>query len=460
MGVSVKENIREMALDILLSVTEEKIFSHVLMKNVLDKYNYWDKREKDLLKRLVEGTLERMLQLDYVLDQFSRTPVVQMKPLIRSLLRVSVYQIMFMEVPDSAACNEAVKLAGKRGFRGLQGFVNGVLRNIARQKDTVVWPDPDREPLRYLSVFYSMPLWLVEKWQEELGREQTVSLLQGLLTIRPVTVRLRGDILIEDKNVWLNRLDRIGVKAVAHPYLTYAYDLYHSAGIANLPGYADGLFTVQDVSSMLVVEAAGIGSGDFLLDVCAAPGGKAIHGAERAARAEARDVTAAKTALIRDQMIRMKIRNMEITEHDARFPDQTLLAKADVLFADLPCSGLGVIGKKRDVKYKITPEGLADVTALQRDILSTIWQYVKPGGLLIYSTCTVSRAENEEMMEWFTARFPFKREKFPDETKPPFTESRDGMLQLLPGIHPTDGFFICRLRRSQEGYAMQRDEDD
>ncbi len=455
-----KENVREMALDILLSVTEEKAFSHVLIKNVLDKYNYWDKRDKDFLKRLVEGSLERMLQLDYVLDQFSRTPVAQMKPLIKNLLRVSVYQIMFMDVPDSAACNEATKLAGKRGFRGLQGFVNGVLRNIARQKDAVAWPDPEREPLKYLSVLYSMPLWLVEKWQEELGSRQTASLLQGLLAIRPVTVRLRGGLSEADRFAWLNQLNQAGVGAAAHPYLTYAYDLYHTAGVANLPGYAEGVFTVQDVSSMLVVEAAGIGTGDFLLDVCAAPGGKAVHGAERAARAEARDVTVAKTDLIRGQMIRMKIHNLEVTEHDARIPDQTLFEKADILFADLPCSGLGVIGKKRDIKYKITPEGLADVAALQRDILSTVWQYVKPGGLLIYSTCTISSAENEAMMAWFTARFPFRREHFPDETKPPFTESRDGMLQLLPGIHPTDGFFICRLRRSEAGYGMQEDEDD
>ncbi len=447
---TMKENVRELALDMLISITEEQAFSHVLIKNVLDKYNYWDNRDKDFLKRLVEGTLERMIQLDYVLDQFSKTPVSQMKPLIRNLLRSGLYQILFMAVPDRAACNEAVKLAGKRGFRGLQGFVNGVLRNIARQKDAISWPDSGREPSQYLSVFYSMPLWLVEKWQAELGEEPTVNLLCGLLAIRPVTVRLRGNIKEKDKEVWLNQLKKAGVRAASHPYLDYAYELHHVAGVANLPGYAEGLFTVQDVSSMLVVEAAGIGSGDFLLDVCAAPGGKAVHGAERAARAEARDINVAKTALIREQMVRMKVDNMEITEHDARIPDEKMVAKADVLLADLPCSGLGIIGKKRDIKYKITPESLDDIVVLQRDILKTVWRYVKPGGLLIYSTCTISRAENEAMMEWFTAHYPFKRESFPDETKEPFTESRNGMLTLLPGRHPTDGFFICRLRRFEE----------
>lgn len=442
---------RELVLDMLLLITEEKVFSHILIRDVLNKYNYWERQNKDFVKRITEGTMERGIQIDYVLDQFSKVPVKKMKPLIRNLLRMSVYQILFMDaVPDSAACNEAVKLAGKRGFRSLQGFVNGVLRNIARGKESIRWPDAGKTPVTFLSVFYSMPEWLVEKWLKELGEEQTRALLEGLLAIRPVTVRIRKGTDHSQRETWLAQLEEGGVKANIHPYLPYAYDLYHAAGVQNLPGFAEGLFAIQDVSSLLVVEAAGIQAGDFLLDVCAAPGGKALHGAERAAWVEARDISTAKTSLIRENAARLQISNVTITEYDARMMDNTQKEKADILFADLPCSGLGVMGKKRDIKYNITEAGIEELLLLQKEILSVVWQYVKPGGVLLYSTCTINRAENEEMMEWFTEQFPFHKEAFPEEDKVPFSQGKTGMLQLLPGIHSADGFFLCRLRREPE----------
>ncbi len=435
-----KENTRELVLNMLLAITEENEFSHILIRDVLNKYNYWESKDKNFVKRLTEGTLERMIQIDYVLNKFSKVPVNKMKSLIRNLLRMSVYQILFMDgVPDSAACNEAVKLAGKRGFRNLQGYVNGVLRNIVRQKEEIGWPDKKREPLRYLSVLYSMPEWLVQKWLDELGKETTESILAGMLSIRPVTVRLRSDLNEEQVENWLKELEATGVKAEVHPYLSYAYELHNVSGVQNLPGFSDGIFMVQDVSSMLVTEAAGIKPGDFLLDVCAAPGGKTLHSAERAAKVQARDLSVSKTDYIRENVARMKAGNVEVEEHDARIKDKTMIGKADVLFADLPCSGLGIIGKKRDIKNKITAADLETVAELQREILSVVWEYVKPGGTLIYSTCTINRTENEEMMEWFTGQFPFQTEAF--ERAP------GGMLQLLPGKDPTDGFFICRLRR-------------
>ncbi len=444
-----KENTRELVLNMLLAITEENQFSHILIRDVLNKYNYWDSKDKNFVKRLTEGTLERMIQIDYVLNGCSKVPVDKMKPLIRNLLRMSVYQILFMDgVPDSAACNEAVKLAGKRGFRNLQGYVNGVLRNIARQKDDIRWPDQKTEPVRYLSVFYSMPEWLVQKWLEELGAEATEAVLAGMLCIRPVTVRVKKDIDTEQREKWLKDLEAAGVRTEVHVFLPYAYELYNVSGVQNLPGFSEGIFMVQDVSSMLVTEAAGIKAGDFLLDVCAAPGGKALHGAERAARVQARDVSVSKTDFIRENVARMKAENVEIVEHDARIQDAAMIGMADVLFADLPCSGLGIIGKKRDIKNKTAAADLEAVVNLQREILSVVWQYVKPGGILIYSTCTINKAENQEMMEWFTGQFPFRREEFPQREQMPFAQAPGGMLQLLPGIDPTDGFFICRLRRA------------
>lgn len=454
------DNGRELALDVLMEILEKGAYSHLVIRNVLDKYNYSESRDKAFVKRTVEGTLERLIQIDYILDQFSSVPVCRMKPLIRNLMRMSVYQLLFMDgVPDSAICNEAVKLAGKRGFKGLSGFVNGVLRTIARKKETLPYPDREKNEEEYLSVFYSMPRWLVELWLNTYGREKTECIMEGLLQEHPVTVRLREDLEEGEKQGWLSSLQSVGVEAEEHPYLSYAFQLRHTNGVGSLPGYEEGLFTVQDVSSMLVTEAAGLEKeapqGKMLvLDVCAAPGGKSMHMAEKLAgrgKVIARDLGEYKASLIRDNIRRMKYENIEVQVHDACKPDEGLWGKADVVLADLPCSGLGIMGKKRDIKYRVAKETLKELESLQRKILETVWRYVKPGGLLIYSTCTVNPGENDRMMEWFTERFPFVPESLsPFLPKALEGEGEKGWLQLFPGIHETDGFFLARLRRTTE----------
>ncbi len=480
------ENTRELILDMLMEILEKGVYSHLLIRDVQDKYNYLDVRDRAFIKRTTEGTLERLIEIDFYLDQYSRVPVSRMKPLIRNLLRMSVYQILYMDsVPDSAVCNEAVKLAGKRGFRGLSGFVNGVLRNLSRNKERLFKPDKEKEKCRYLSIRYSMPAWLVERWLITLGEELTYLILEGFLTQQPLTVRRREDLSQEQTAKWLAELKKKGVKVQEHPYLSYAYRLWNTEGVRSLPGYGEGIFTVQDVSSMLVAEAAGISrylkeSETFtgqekgkeaagvrkllVLDVCASPGGKAMHMAEKIAMAEktataekklpchgkviARDISEYKVSLMRDNIERMGYREIETQIFDAAQPDGEMTERADILLADLPCSGLGVIGKKRDIKYRITPERMEELAALQRKILSVIWRYVKPGGILIYSTCTINPQENEEMARWITQQFPFTLEDLtpflPQELK---EEGKGGMLQLFPGRHETDGFFIARLRR-------------
>ncbi len=454
------DNGRELALDVLMEILEKGAYSHLVIRDVLDKYNYSENRDKAFVKRVTEGTLERLIQIDYVLDQFSRVPVCRMKPLIRNLMRMSVYQLLFMDgTPDSAVCNEAVKLAGKRGFRGLSGFVNGVLRAIARKKNMLPYPDQEKDEKEYLSVYYSMPRWLVELWLDAYGKEKTECILEGLLQEHPVTVRLRGSLCETEKKDWLLSLQNAGVEAKVHPYLSYAFQLWHTNGVGNLPGYEEGLFTVQDVSSMLVTEAAGTEKENarkemLVLDVCAAPGGKSMHMAEKLTgrgKVIARDVGEYKASLIRDNIRRMGYENIEVQVHDAGKPDEQLMGKADVVLADLPCSGLGIMGKKRDIKYRITQEAVKELEKLQRKMLKVIWQYVKPGGLLIYSTCTINPGENNQMIEWFTERFPFV-----PESLTPFLpqalegEGEEGWLQLFPGIHETDGFFLARLRRTTE----------
>ncbi len=486
------DNTRELVLDVLLEVLEKGAYSHQVIRDVLDKYNYSEGRDKALVKRMAEGTLERLIQIDYILNQFSKVPVARMKPLIRNLLRMSVYQMLFMDsIPERAVCNEAVKLAGKRGFRGLSGFVNGVLRNIARKKQEIVYPDKEQEPEQYMSIRYSMPRWLVEMWILAYGRETTLKMLEGLLKEHPVTVRLCGDTEGKRKDKWLRWLEQENVEAKQHPYLPDAFQLYHTEGVRNLPGFEEGYFAVQDVSSMLAVEISGAGRGGrreegdgpdrgglpeetsgssaeslcrktedveiLALDVCASPGGKSLYMAEKlkgTGKVISRDLTEYKVSLIRNNIERMGCQNIDVQVYDAGILDEGMVEKADIVLADLPCSGLGVMGKKRDIKYKVTKESLKELAILQRKILDVVWQYVKPGGVLVYSTCTVNPGENQEIVEWFTKNHPFDVEDMspylPEVLK---EEGKVGCLQLFPGIHETDGFFMARLRRRKKQQA-------
>lgn len=466
------ENSREIVLDVLLTAEREKDYSSRLLRQVLDKYDYLDAKEKAFIKRVTEGTVERQIELDYYLEQFSSVPIRKMKPLIRCLLRMSVYQLLYMDaVPDSAVCNEACKLAVKRKFQNLRGFVNGVLRNIARNRSELPMPSSQKTPLLYLSVKYSMPEWLVQLWLDEYGREITETLLEGLLGIHPVSVRFAANAEETGREKLLARFSELGTEWRQSRHLSYIYTLEKCAGVKNLPGFEEGCFTVQDVSSALAVEAADIKGSDFVLDACAAPGGKSMLAAEKANRVLARDVSEDKTALIRENMERLGLDNLTVEVYDATAFDATLREKADVLLLDVPCSGFGVMGKKRDIKYHATKEGLKSLSELQREIVRASWEYVKPGGTLIYSTCTIDTQENEEMVRWIAEELPFEpvpvSEVLPPsvmETKEalekirtkngkplsvPLTETeRAACIQLLPGFVDADGFFIARFRRS------------
>lgn len=446
------ENTRELIVDMLLDIMEKGRYSHLVIREVLTKYDYMETRDKAFVKRIVEGTLERGIQIDYILNQFSKVPVSRMKPFIRNLLRMSVFQILFMDgVPDRAVCNEAVKLAGKRGFRTLQGYVNGVLRTVGREKEDIVYPKEEEDWTAYLSVRYSLPPFLVEKLTEEQGGKNAELICRSFLAERPVTVRLREGLSREEREALWERLEKNGYQLKPHPCLPYALCLAGSGGIERAPGFLEGLFTVQDVSGMLVCEAAGIAKGSYVIDVCAAPGGKALHAAEKlkgTGLVSARDLTEYKVSLLRDNIDRLRLSNVEALVWDACLLRQQDVDKADVLLADLPCSGLGVMGRKKDIKYHVTEESMREVSRLQRRILSTVWRYVKPGGVLLYSTCTINPMENEDNVRWFLENYPFTLQDVTPWLPECFRGAvQEGMLQLLPGIHETDGFFISRLVR-------------
>ena len=429
------ENTREIVLDTLLELERGEEMSHKLIKAVLDKYQYLEERDRAFIKRLSEGTIERKIQLDYYLNAFSSVPVKKMKPLIRCLMRMSVYQILFMDsVPDSAACNEACKLAQKRKFGNLKGFVNGVLRNISRSRDALPTPDKTKNPVEYLSVTYSCPEWLIEMWLRYYGPVRTEKMLEGLLAIHPVSLRFRTTLSDLEREKWIARMEKAGAKLTRSKLLPFVYTVEHMENPAGLPGYEEGVFAVQDVSSAMAVCAAQIKKEDFVMDICAAPGGKSMLAAEQAGRVLSRDVSESKVALIRENAKRMGLDNMEVEIHDATEADEARKECADVVIADVPCSGLGVIGKKRDIKYRVTPEKIKELGVLQRTILQNSWQYVKPGGVLLYSTCTVNPEENEGMTRFLTEQFPFVLE-----------EER----QFFPGEDETDGFYYARLRRKE-----------
>lgn len=449
-------NVREIVLNILIEYDRDGTRKPSLLKDALNKYDYLETRDKAFIKRVTDGCLERNLEIDYILDSYSKTPVKKMQPFIRSLMRMSVYQIMFMDqVPDSAACNEAVKLAAKHKFSGLKGFVNGVLRNISRNKDKIEYPDKKlNDGVDYLSVAYSTPEWLCKKWISEYGFERTEGILKFFLTARPTTVRVAGGRENPSKVEELfKELSEAGVQVKKSDLLGYALELEKTDNIAFLPGFNEGRFAIMDVSSMLVAEAAGLKKGQVVIDVCAAPGGKSTHAAElvgEEGKVYSRDLSERKCELISENAERLGLENVSVSVGDAKIHDEKLNGAADVLYLDVPCSGLGIIGRKNDIKHNVSPKSLEEVNRLQWDIVKSSWDYVKCGGTLIYSTCTVNRAENEDMVNRICRELPFEVVDFKENMPKQLKDSvKDGCLQLLPGEFGTDGFFIARMRRTE-----------
>lgn len=444
-------DVRGIALEILMEIIQQKEYSHIVIRNALDKVQYLPKQERAFINRLVEGTVEYQLRIDYILDQYSSVKVQKMKPVIRNILRSGVYQLLFMDgVPDSAACNEAVKLAQKKGFYSLKGFVNGVLRTISREKDAVVYPDRNTDLSRYFSVFYSMPQWLVERWLGEYGPETTEGMLQDFLKDRPTTIRCQQHRM--NPEMAIRSMEEQGAHLEKAPYLPYAWYLSEYSHLAGLKSFVMGRIVVQDLSSMLVGEVSGAKKGDYVIDLCAAPGGKSLHVADKMegyGHVDARDLTDYKVELIRENIRRTDVINVEASRKDATILDKDSIEKADVVLADVPCSGLGVIGKKTDIKYRIDQDKIRELVVLQRQILHNAAAYVKPGGTLIYSTCTITREENQENVQWFVENYPYELESLDpwicEELQN--EDTKKGYLQLLPGVHKTDGFFIARLKK-------------
>lgn len=442
-------NIRALALELLIDIMEHSAYCDRALHHAFEKYPL-EQQERNFLMRLIEGTVERCIELDYRIDCFAKVKVKKQKPAIRNILRLSVYQIFYMDqVPDATACNEAVKLAEKRKLYNLKGFVNGVLRTIIRERENMAWP----EGIKGISVRYSTPEWLVKRLINAYGEKRAASILAtsfehpGMISIRCCMGRCH----MEELQASLNQQN---VRIEPDSLLPCAINISGYGVLQNLDAFQQGMFQVQDESSMLVGIVSGIKPGDTVIDICSAPGGKAMHAADILngnGRVIAADLTKDKVRLIRENCLRLGYDNVEFYVNDAAILKTEWVGQADVLLADLPCSGLGVIRKKADIKYKTTPEDILALSKIQQNILQTAVSYVKPGGRLVYSTCTIAEEENEANVRFIEQELGLKavsiEEMLPEGLKG--LTGKKGYLQILPDMAGTDGFFIACFQKME-----------
>ena len=475
------ENPRAVVLDILIEVLEHGGFSHQTIYRLLNEEGFTSK-ERAFAVRLARGTIENALLLDDCIDQVSKTPVRKMKPLVRNVLREAVYQIRFMDnVPDSAAVNEAVKLMRKRGLSQLSGFVNGVLRGYLRARDAGKEPQPRTDEARY-----STPQWILDLWQESYPSEMK-SILEGLnqkpdLTVVVNTRKISAEDLIShlrEEGVEAELLETEQVEAELleiEQFCTVTEQpgtksegpggrqksssldkirLNSSVDLERLPEFKEGLFYVQDLSSMLPAEAVmgnlsqADGQGSYkqadsqapltVIDLCSAPGGKSINMSlllGENANIISRDQSEEKIGKIRENAARLGISNIHPQVWDGTKTDPDMIGKADVILADLPCSGLGVFNRKPDIKYRVNEKDLQELQNLQREILTASLPYLKDGGLLVYSTCTVNPGENQENRDWILREAPHLSLI---EDRQVFASARQ------------DGFYVAVFRQTRKG---------
>lgn len=427
-------NTRDIVLNILMDIETNKTFSNQAISKALSKNQFEDKRDRAFITRLAEGVMEQLITLDYIINQFSKTKVNKCKPMIRCLLRMGAYQILYMDsVPASAACNECVKLAKSHGFGSLSGFVNGVLRNIARNKDNIPDPSGDKSSPEYLSVKYSMPQWLCSKLKQDYP-DKYMQILVGCFNDRPTSIRVNTTKITRDE--LKSMLEEADITVLYGSYSDKALLISDYDFIKKVPGYRKGYFTVQDESSMCAIKAADIKPGDTVIDVCAAPGGKTTCAAEYLngqGKIYSMDISEDKLELIEENVARLGFDNVDISCHDATelIPGM----KADVVIADVPCSGLGIIGRKNDIKYRLEEQQLKELVELQQRILNTVKDYVKAGGTMLYSTCTINPDENHNNISFFLEANK-EYELIEEKT-------------FLQGVDTCDGFYYAVLKKRQ-----------
>lgn len=438
-----KINTRETTLNILIEVFEKGKLSHVAIRETLDRTKEFSAQERAFVTRLAEGTIEKCIELDYIIECYSK--VKKMKPVIRNILRMGIYQIKYMDsVPDSAACNECVKLAAMKGYTGLKGFVNGVLRSYIRQPEKGYYNQDD-----YM-IRFSMPQWIIDMWIKSYGMDATLKMLESQNDEKYIAVRRNKT--ASGREEMLEMLKKDGVRVRESDIADDVFYIKNPDKLSSLQSMKKGAFQVQDMSSVLAGMSLSPKKGSVCIDVCAAPGGKTIHLAdmlENTGTVYSRDISEKKVQLICENVQRAGFTNVVTDVWDATVYDERLYEKADYLIADLPCSGLGVMAKKTDIKYKTKSEDIENLVKIQRQILSVVGKYVKPGGVMVFSTCTVNLMENNDNVNWIIENLPFELEslegKVPETLK--YDSIKEGYIQILNGEYGMDGFFVARFRK-------------
>ena len=444
-----KKNVRNLALDVLIDIEKKRAYSNLSLHHVIET-NELSAQDVALLTELVYGTVQRRDTLDYYLQPFVKGKI---EPWVRLLLRLSLYQMVYLDrIPDRAVLFEAVEIAKRRGHRGIASLVNGVLRSIQRQGLRSF--DEIQDDLERLAIATSHPLWLVRRWVEQFGLDATKRMCEANVLPPEQTARVNttkatvSDVIAE--------LKKEGIEAVPSTVVDVGVKMV-KGNAAKTKAFQNGLLTIQDESSMLVAYALSPNETDVVLDCCAAPGGKTTHIAERMnnrGRIVALDIHDHKVKLIEQQAKRLGLSNIEAKQLDGRQAHTQFAAETfDRILVDAPCSGLGVIRRKPEIKYAKNEKDIAQLAEIQLNILRAVAPLLKRGGTLVYSTCTVDREENERVIAKFLDEHPqYERDqtlalRLPSSVAP---YVHDGMLQLLPHHVFSDGFFIATLKKKGE----------
>lgn len=435
-------NPREAALKILFKIDFEGAYSNLALKDGLDGLKLTDRA---LATRIVYGCVSMKITLDYIISIYSKTKIQKLSKSVLELLRMGIYQIIFMDrIPDSAAVNESVKLAAKYEMRS-KGFVNAILRRVSAEKDSIKYPE---ETVEYLRTRYSFPKKLCEALINEYGTDFAVELIKSLST-EPETV-IRVNCLKTDRETLVNSLREKGMKAEALADIPYAA-VISGGEIGSLSEFKDGLFTVQDTAAQLACKVLNPQPGETVFDLCAAPGGKTTYLAElmeNRGAITAFDIHPHKTQLIEDAAERLGIDIITACAADTSVYKSSMSGRADKVLVDAPCSGIGIIRRKPDIKWN--REDVSSLPQIQKKLLENGVDYLKPGGELVYSTCTVLSAENERVVEQVILSHPEVElvditSDLPEQFRK--NTAKKGYVTLFPNTDGTDGFFICKIRK-------------
>ena len=430
---------RRLALRLLTEWETGDRFINLVMEN--EQAAALPPLERRFLTALLYGTVERLYTLDHYITVLTGRPLKHTAPHTRRVLRLGLYQLCFMDgVPDHAAVSETVSLAGSRAERG---FVNAVMRRAQREPQLLLPPQGDT--VRRLSLTYSFPPNVVRHFCRVYGEEMGERILASFIEAQPLTLRVNTCRIT--RAALLEKLQQAGFAAEETPYSPVGIRLRESADPTLLPGFAEGEFYVQDEASQIAVAALGALPGATVIDTCACPGGKSFGAAmdmHDSGRLYAFDLHESKIPLIEKGADRLGLSCIDASVHDGRIAKSELYGKADFVFCDAPCSGLGVLGKKADLRYRGEAR-LDSLPPLQGEILSAAASYVRAGGPLVYATCTLNPAENEDVRAGFL-------DQHPDFRACPFTVgslmAEEGYCTLLPPVHGTDGFFIAKFKRN------------